>query len=150
MAARNRVNATATPISGGRRGRKPSLGQNFLRDRGAAEKIVAALGDVANEVVVEIGAGPGILTELLAARVGHLYAIELDRVLAAQLGLKFSRSPNVEIVEANILTVNFAGLLRRRTQPLAGFIPGQQVQRVQVIGNLPYYLTSDILLHLFA
>jgi 16S rRNA (adenine1518-N6/adenine1519-N6)-dimethyltransferase len=149
MAARNRVNATAA-ASGARRGRKPKLGQNFLRDRSAAEKIVQALGEIANEVVVEIGAGPGILTELLAARAGKLFAIELDRVLAAQLSLKFSRYRNVEVVEANILTLNFAGLLRQRTQPLAVVVPGQNVRRVQVIGNLPYYLTSDILLHLFA
>jgi 16S rRNA (adenine1518-N6/adenine1519-N6)-dimethyltransferase len=153
MAARNRVNADAPSerkMGGRPPGRKARLGQNFLRDRGAAENIVQALGEIGHEVVVEIGAGPGILTEMLAARAGHLYAIELDRVLAAQLGLQFSRNSNVEVVEANILTVSLAGLLRQRTQPLAGVVPGQQVQRVQVIGNLPYYLTSDILLHLFA
>src|SRR5207302_6248163 len=67
--------------------------------------------------VVEIGPGQGVLTELLATRAGRVMAVELDRVLAAQLGMKFSRQ-NVEIVEANILDVSLAGLVRRRTQAL--------------------------------
>lgn len=107
-----------------------------------------ALGDVASRTVVEIGPGPGILTEILAKRAQRLIAVELDRVLTAQLRMKFSRHTNVEIIEGNILAVNLAGLLRTRTQALAGMAAETPELKVDVIGNLPYYITSDILLHL--
>lgn len=128
--------------------RKPKLGQNFLRDSRAAEKIVDALGDISSRIVVEIGPGHGILTEVLARRAGRVIAVELDRVLTAQLRLRFSRRPNVEIIEGNILATTLAGLLRTRTEPLAGMAGQQSSAKVDVIGNLPYYITSDILLHL--
>ena len=127
---------------------KPKLGQNFLKDVRVAERIVEALGDVSQRTVVEIGPGQGILTELLAKRAGRLAAVELDRVLTAQLRMHFARRPNVEIIEGNIMDVNLAGLLRTRTQPLAGMAAETPAFKVDVIGNLPYYLTSDILLHL--
>lgn len=128
--------------------RKPKLGQNFLRDARTAERIVDALGDISSRTVVEIGPGPGILTDVLAQRAGRLVAVELDRVLTAQLRMKFSRKPNVEIIEGNILDVSLAGLLRTRTQTLAGMAAQTPTAKVDVIGNLPYYITSDILLHL--
>ena len=77
----------------------PRLGQTFLRDRNAAAKIVDALGDIAQRTIVEIGPGTGILTELLAAKAGRLVAIELDRVLAAQLRMKYAR---MEIGRAHV------------------------------------------------
>ncbi len=127
---------------------RPKLGQHFLRDRSVAQRIVEALGaaqsDVQQRTVVDER------DPLLAARAGQVSAVELDRVLAAQLSLKFGRLQNVEIVEANILDVSLAGLLRRRTQPLAGVSPSAVTPRGDVIGNLPYFITSDILLNLFA
>src|SRR5690242_8346081 len=78
--------------------RKPKLGQHFLVDRDAARTIVDALGDISKEVVIEIGPGRGAITELLIPRAGHLIAIELDHVLAAQMRLKYARFPNVEVV----------------------------------------------------
>jgi 16S rRNA (adenine1518-N6/adenine1519-N6)-dimethyltransferase len=125
---------------------RPKLGQNFLTDQSAAEKIVAALGDIRSATVIEIGPGGAVLTSKLAARTGRLIAIELDRVLAAQLSLKFSRQPNVEIIEADVLTVDIANLIARKPDPIL-HLP--QAQKAKVIGNLPYYITSDILLHLF-
>ena len=117
--------------------RKPKLGQNFLRDAGASTRIVEALGDTSHSTVIEIGPGRGALTRLLAKRTAHLIAIELDSRLATELRREFDRQRNVEIVEASFLDVNLAGLL----QPHA---------RTKVIGNIPYYITSDILLRLFA
>ena len=70
----------------------------------------------------------------------------MDRVLAAQLSLKFARQPNVEIIEADVLTVDIANLIARKPDPSC-ILP--QAQQAKVIGNLPYYITSDILLHLF-
>ena len=139
-------------------GRKPStnrpkprakLGQNFLADRGAAQRIVAALGDVSRSRVVEIGPGRGALTAELAQRAGQLIAIELDRVLAAQLRMKFAARPNVEIIEADILTIDLANLLGPPVGQLAGLSPAP-VEPARVVGNIPYYITSDILLRLFS
>src|SRR5512142_2815642 len=79
--------------------RRPKLGQNFLVDRSAAARVVEALGEVSQSTVVEIGPGRGVLTDMLAKRARHLIAIELDRVLAAQLRMKYSGAPNVEIIE---------------------------------------------------
>ncbi len=131
--------------------RKPKLGQNFLRDQRAAERIVAALGDLTQRAVIEIGPGHGILTQLLAASTRRLIAVELDRVLAAQLRMQYIRQPNVEIIEADVLDVNFPALLARRPGPLLLPRRGEVThERADVIGNLPYYITSDILLRLFA
>src|SRR5438309_1411801 len=95
-----------TPRSGkdGMR-QRPKLGQTFLRDLHAADRIVDALGDVTRHTVVEIGPGQGILTERLAERARRLIAIELDRVLAAQLRMKYARALNVEIIEGDVLDV---------------------------------------------
>lgn len=156
MPTRKQVNGSGEPVAPPARKasanrpapRKPKLGQNFLRDARTAERIVNALGDVSSRIVVEIGPGPGILTDVLAERSGRLIAVELDRVMTAQLRMKFARYPNVEIIEGNILAVNLAGLLRTRTQALAGMGAQTPSAKVDVIGNLPYYITSDILLHL--
>ncbi len=129
-------------------GNKPKLGQNFLADPSAAEKIVAALGDVAQNVVVEIGPGKGALTELLVRRAGRLIAIELDHRLAAELRYKYARHPNVEILEGDVLRIDFRTVLNRTIGPLNDLRPNKP-SRARVIGNLPYYITSDILLRLF-
>lgn len=119
--------------SRGRLKRKPKLGQNFLVDPAAATNIVAALGDLSQHTVVEIGPGAGAITALLAARARRLVAVELDRALAAQLRAQF---PPIEVVEADILTVDLSAL---RTGD----------EKLRVVGNLPYYITSPILTHLF-
>lgn len=127
--------------------RRPKLGQNFLSDPGAARKIVDALGDIGNAVVVEIGPGRGALTDILVQRAGRLIAIELDRVMAAQLRLKHARRENLEVIEGDVLSIDFS----RLTAPGPGGISGMQpVQKMmKVVGNLPYYITSEILLRLF-
>ena len=127
---------------------KPKLGQHFLASEDAAQKIVDALGDVLETTVLEIGPGKGILTSLLARRTRRLIAVELDRVLAAQLRLKFGMSRNVEVIEADVLSVDFDSLFGPK--PGLGR-PGIELkpQPVKVVGNLPYYITSDILLRLF-
>jgi 16S rRNA (adenine1518-N6/adenine1519-N6)-dimethyltransferase len=128
--------------------KKPKLGQNFLADRNAAAKIVSALGDIAQAVVVEIGPGKGALTELLAGRAGRLIAIELDRMLATELRYKYSQDPSIEILEGDVTRIDFRTVLNRTIGPLNDLRP-LKPQRAQVVGNLPYYITSDILLRLF-
>ena len=132
-----------------RRAGKPKLGQHFLTDRGAAERIVSALGDVSRRTVIEIGPGEGVLTSLLANRARRVIAIELDRVLAAQLRMKFAQRENVEIIEGDFLAIDFSTLLGPKpglTRP--GLV--HEPERADLVGNLPYYITSDILLRLFS
>ena len=114
---------------------KSKLGQNFLRDMQAIERIVAALGDLTDRTVVEIGPGLGAITDLLAARARHLVAIELDRDLAIRLRAKLPPE-RVSVVEQDVLDFDFAAAL-------AQF--GRAGERLIVVGNLPYYITSPIL-----
>jgi 16S rRNA (adenine1518-N6/adenine1519-N6)-dimethyltransferase len=117
--------------------RKPKLGQNFLVDDQARYRIADALGDLSQRTVVEIGPGHGAITDILAPRCRRLIALELDRSLAAELTFRFRDQPNVEIREADVLATDLATLT-------------QGDEKLDIIGNLPYYITSDILLHLFA
>ncbi len=116
---------------------KPKLGQNFLVDHAARHAIVDALGDVSTRSVIEIGPGHGAITEILATRCRRLIALELDRALAAELTFRFRDQPQVQILEGDFLKANLPDLL-------------QEGETADVIGNLPYYITSDILLRLFA
>jgi len=117
--------------------RKPKLGQNFLIDDRARHAIADALGDTSQRTVIEIGPGHGAITEILAHRSRKLIALELDRALAAELTFRFRNQPQVEIVEADVLKADLRTL-----------IPADET--IDVVGNLPYYITSDILLHLFS
>ena len=127
---------------------KPKLGQHFLNDPGAAIRIVESLGDLSQSTVLEIGPGRGVLTSLLAKRARRVIAVELDRVLAAQLRMHFSLAPNVEIIEGDILAIDFHTLFGPKPGSTR---PGMPVEpeAVRVLGNLPYFITSEILLRLF-
>ena len=130
------------------RDRKPKLGQHFLRDTQAATRIVDALGDVSQSTVLEIGPGTGALTARLARRARRLIAIETDRVLAAQLRMQFATADNIEIIEGDVLAIDFDTIFGPKpgtSRPGLEYAP----QPVRVIGNLPYFITSDILLRLF-
>jgi 16S rRNA (adenine1518-N6/adenine1519-N6)-dimethyltransferase len=116
---------------------RPRLGQNFLHDAHAIQRIADALGQCAGRTVVEIGPGRGAITRTLAARCGHLIAIELDRELAAQLRADFPFE-NLSVLSQDVLQFDFAAASATAGQPLL------------VAGNLPYYITSPILLRLAA
>jgi 16S rRNA (adenine1518-N6/adenine1519-N6)-dimethyltransferase len=152
MAKEKRVNVAGRNHSAPPK-KKPRLGQNFLADQGRAQKIVEALGDLSTRTVVEIGPGRGALTDFLVQRTQRLIAIELDRVLAAQLRLRYARHRNVEIIEGNILSTDLHNVVQRRPEPLLAGPPrkfSDPLPKASIIGNLPYYLTSDIVLHLLA
>lgn len=106
-------------------------------DDTARHRIADALGDVTTRTVIEIGPGHGSITTILAERAAKLVCVELDRALAAELRFRFRNHANVEIVEGDVLKTSLTDLVP------AG-------EKALVIGNLPYYITSDILLHLFA
>ena len=130
------------------RRRKPAMGQHFLASEPAALRIVEALGDVSDATVLEIGPGRGAITRMLAQRAKRLIAVELDRVLSAQLRLEFSTQPNVEIIEGDILNIELNTVFGPKPGSLR---PGLNYspEPAHVVGNLPYYITSDILLRLF-
>ncbi len=109
---------------------KKSLGQNFLTDPNTARKIVAALRAPAEAHVVEIGPGAGALTGLLRERFARLTAVEVD---ARAVALLREALPGLDVRHADVLAVDWAALAAEKGGPL------------YVIGNLPYYLTSEIL-----
>jgi len=117
--------------------RKPKFGQNFLVDDAARHAIVDALGDISKRTVIEIGPGRGAITEVLAGRCRRLIALELDRALTAELTFRFRDQPQVQIIEGDVLKADLRAL-----------VPDGET--ADVVGNLPYYITSDILLQLFA
>jgi 16S rRNA (adenine1518-N6/adenine1519-N6)-dimethyltransferase len=145
---------------------KPKLGQNFLTDDTACHRIADALGDISTRTVIEIGPGHGAITHILAARAGHLHCIEFDPSLARELTFKFRDNPGVTIHHADILQFDFAKLESgnweletESTKPSAPELltahsskleANKQTPQFDIIGNLPYYITSDILLHLYA
>ena len=131
-----------------RRSAKPKLGQHFLVDESAALRTVEALGDVSQKTVLEIGPGRGALTSLLMKRARRVIAIELDRVLAAQLRMNLALGGNLEVIEGDILAIDFDTLFGPKpgnSRPGIEYIP----EPVRVVGNLPYFITSDVLLRLF-
>lgn len=119
------------------------LGQNFLVDQSVLERIVAAADLTPDDSVVEIGAGTGALTRLLAAQAGHVLAVELDQRLMPLLESELSSFDNVTLVQADILSVNPAALIREALPHRSG--PDVQYS---VVANLPYYITSAVLRHL--
>jgi 16S rRNA (adenine1518-N6/adenine1519-N6)-dimethyltransferase len=122
--------------------RKPKLGQNFLIDENAIHRIATSLGDTTQRTVVEIGPGHGAITNLLAPRCARLHCIEFDPALARELTFRYRNDPHVTVHHADILETDLAALLEPSTSNL-------EPSQLDVIGNLPYYITSDILLHLF-
>jgi 16S rRNA (adenine1518-N6/adenine1519-N6)-dimethyltransferase len=121
--------------------KKPKLGQNFLVDENAMQRIVAALGDLSQRTVIEIGPGHGAITDVLAPRCAQLHCIEFDPALARELTFRFRNQPNVRVHTADVLATDFAKIAADPTAPAGS--------PLDVLGNLPYYITSDILLHLF-
>jgi 16S rRNA (adenine1518-N6/adenine1519-N6)-dimethyltransferase len=116
---------------------KPRLGQNFLRDAQAIQRIANALGNLSSETVVEIGPGQGAITRALALKAARVTAIELDPNLAAHLRNHFPHE-RVTVVQADVLGFDFTA-----ASETAG-------RRLVVAGNLPYYITSPLLLKLAA
>jgi 16S rRNA (adenine1518-N6/adenine1519-N6)-dimethyltransferase len=116
---------------------KKSLGQNFLIDKNIQRKIINTCAFAPTDTVVEIGAGTGIMTQLLAAVVGELHAFEIDRRLEVVLTDMFQGHRNVHIHRKDILTADIAGEC------------GLGNRKIKVFGNIPYYITTPIIERLF-
>ncbi len=130
---------------------RPKLGQNFLDSPSAQSAIADALGDLTHRTVVEIGPGRGAITTLLAPRARRLILIELDRDLAPRLRAHFAGRPSVEVLQQDILATDLATFIEppSPSEPIAGHERLSKSDKLLVVGNLPYFITSDILLHLF-
>jgi 16S rRNA (adenine1518-N6/adenine1519-N6)-dimethyltransferase len=130
---------------------KPKLGQNFLVSPTAQAAIVDALGDLTHRTVIEIGPGRGAITTLLAPRAHRLILVELDRDLAPRLRAQFADRPSVEVLQQDILFTGLAALMEppSTSEPIGDPERFSQSDKLVIVGNLPYYITSDILLHLF-
>ena len=113
---------------------KKRFGQHFLVDPGVIDAIVRAVAPRPGEALVEIGPGRGAITMPLLERCGALRVIELDRDLAARL----RRTPGLDVIEADVLRVDFAALAAN----------GGDATRLRVVGNLPYNISTPILFHL--
>ncbi len=108
------------------------FGQHFLTDPGVIDAIVNAIAPSENDIVVEIGPGPGAITLPIATRCAHLHAIELDRNLAARLRTRFSGNDRVTIHEADALSFDFSALGKA----------------LRIVGNLPYNISTPLMFHL--
>jgi len=116
---------------------KPKLGQNFLNDAQAIERIANSLGDLTGRTVVEIGPGRGAITGALVSRAAHVIAVELDDELAPRLRADYPPE-RITVFHQDVLGFDFAAAAER-----AG-------TRLPVVGNLPYGITSQIVLKLAA
>ena len=113
---------------------RKSLGQNFLIDPAALEKVIDAAEIHKTDEVLEIGTGLGSLTRFLAQAAGRVVSVEIDRNLITILEDVLSSTENVELIQGDILKLNPANLMKKD-----GYL---------VIANIPYYITSAIIRHL--
>ena len=110
---------------------KKRFGQHFLTDRHYIARIVSAIAPAADDVLVEIGPGPGAITEPLIAKLDHLHTVEVDRDLAAALRVRLP-AEKLTLHEADVLSFDFSVL----------------GPRFRAVGNLPYNISTPFLFHL--
>ena len=115
---------------------KKSLGQHFLCDENISKLIIAHAQLDKNDFVIEIGAGIGTLTQKLAEAAAKVIAVEIDKRLIPLLEENLRRYSNVEILNADFLKVDLRTVCK---------LAGSQVKKLQIVGNLPYQVTSPIL-----
>ena len=108
------------------------FGQHFLSDPGVVDAIVRAISPGDDDIIVEIGPGQGAITDPLARSAGHLHLVELDRDLVAQLRSKYEARDNVTVHEGDALKFDFGAL----------------GDRLRIVGNLPYNISTPLLFHL--
>jgi 16S rRNA (adenine1518-N6/adenine1519-N6)-dimethyltransferase len=113
------------------------LGQHFLRDRSAIDRIIQALNPQTDETIIEIGPGTGALTTKLVERAGRLVAVEFDNKLAPLLSERFADKANFKLVMADALTTDFCAAIQPAT-------------RARLVANLPYNISTAILQRLIA
>ena len=129
---------------------KKSLGQNFLRDKIVLDEIIQAANLSADDFVLEVGPGEGVLTERLAKYAKKVVAIEIDLELDKKLQTKFKNVKHIEIINADILEINLPELIETKMPactktPQRGVSTDTTDYHYKVIANIPYYITSPII-----
>lgn len=119
-----------------------SLGQNFLTSPAVPEEMAAGAQIGADDLVIEIGPGIGVLTQVLSGAAAWVTAVEVDRRLEPVLEETLEGLDNVEVIWEDVLKVDFHQLIRSRRESRG--IRG----RTRIAGNLPYYITTPILMML--
>lgn len=117
---------------------KKSLGQNFLIDKNIQRKIISSCSLSKEDIVLEVGAGTGDLTEHLAIAAKKVYALEVDRRLFPLLEQKLSSYANFRLIKGSILDFDINKFL----------LDNPAGRKIKVIGNIPYYISSPIIEHL--
>ena len=121
---------------------KKSFGQNFLTDLNVLKNIVEAADITANDNVIEIGPGIGALTEQLAQAAVEVLALEIDQDLIPVLKEVLSPYDNVKVINQDVLQANLPELIKKEFKDPS--------RPIKVVANLPYYITSPILMNLLA
>jgi len=118
---------------------KKSLGQSFLEDKNIMQRIILISDIREDDTVVEIGAGVGIMTELIAQKARKVIALDIDPRMVGILRERLADYDHVDIIQANVLEYDFS---------LVGIKCASQT--IKVIGNIPYNISSQILFQLIA
>ena len=123
-------------------GIKPSksLGQNFLNDISVVQEIVYSANLTKEDIVVEVGPGLGVMTDLLANDAGLVIAVEIDKNLIPPLQAVCDVHDNIELINGDILKVNIREIVAQRIEESNGTL-----KNVKVVANLPYYITTPII-----
>ncbi|MCQ2544945.1 MAG: 16S rRNA (adenine(1518)-N(6)/adenine(1519)-N(6))-dimethyltransferase RsmA [Clostridia bacterium] len=119
-----------------------SLGQNFITDRNVLDQIISGAGVSEGDLVIEIGPGIGVLTAEAAEIAARVIAIEIDRNLIPILKETLSSYDNVEVINQDVLKTDITEIINRAKADK--LFTG----KVRVIGNLPYYITTPIIMKL--
>jgi len=114
---------------------KKRLGQNFLKDKNIQRKIIRSCGASGEDIVLEIGAGTGDLTRQLALASKKVYALEIDKHLIPVLEKNTAGLANCRVIKADILEFDIDKFIREN----------KITQKIKVIGNIPYYISSPII-----
>ena len=121
------------------------FGQNFLVDARVPEQIIAAADVAKTDLVIEIGPGIGTLTQYLCANAGAVRAIEIDRSLLPVLDETLASWDNVKVISGDVMKIDLHEVIEEGRSALQGAGAGA---RVRVVANLPYYITTPILMKL--
>ncbi len=119
-----------------------NLGQNFITDRNVIDRIIEGAEIGRDDLVIEIGPGIGALTAAAAEKACKVVAVEIDRKLIPILSETLSEYDNIEIINSDILKTDVNEIVAKSRQA------GEFSESVRIIGNLPYYITTAIIMKL--